>query len=89
MKEQMLHLHAPHSAGRLPLRIGSGFAVFTADQWRNWTIGYSPIVLRQVLPSQYWLLFVNVVFYAVDAYSRNMLNWHTITVTCSALSSCM
>ena len=61
MEEQMLHLHAPHSAGRLPLKIGSGFAGFTADQWRNWTIGYSPIVLRQVLPRehlQYWLLFV-------------------------------
>ena len=50
MEEQMLHLHAPHSAGRLPLKFESGFAGFTTDQWRNWTIGYSPIVLLQVLP---------------------------------------
>lgn len=61
IEKKMLQIHAPHSVGRIPLKIGSGFSGFTADQWRNWTLGFSPIVLRGVLPRehlQYWLLFV-------------------------------
>lgn len=57
----MSHMQAPYSIGRLPLKIGSCFSGFTADQWRNWTISYSPIALRDVLHRdhlQYWLLFV-------------------------------
>ena len=54
-------LKVPHSAGRLPLKISSGFSGFTADQWKTWTLCYSPIALRDVLSAehlQYWLLFV-------------------------------
>lgn len=61
IEKEMSQLYAPHSAGRLPLKVGTGFSGFTADQWRNWTIGYSPVVLQGVLPRehlQYWLLFV-------------------------------
>ena len=57
----MSQLCVPDSVGRLPLKIGTGFSSFTADLWRNWTIGYSPVVLQGVLPReqlQYWLLFV-------------------------------
>ena len=60
IEERMLHLLAPHSIGRLPLKIGSGFPGFSADQWKNWTLCYSPIALRGILPRmhlQYWLLF--------------------------------
>ena len=31
-------LKVPHSIGRLPLKISTGFSGFSADQWRNWTI---------------------------------------------------
>jgi hypothetical protein len=61
IEEKMCSLHAPHSAGRLPIKILSGFSGFTADQWKNWTIYYSAVVLRGLLPNehlQYWLLFV-------------------------------
>ena len=61
METEMSELHAPHSVGRLPLKIGTGFSGFTADQWKNWTVGYSAVVLRGVLPSEhlrYWLMFV-------------------------------
>ena len=61
IEQLMLQLYAPHSVGRLPRKIGSGFSGFTADQWKNWTIQFSPVVLRGVLPAvhlQYWLLFV-------------------------------
>lgn len=47
--------------GRIPLKIGSGFAGFTADQWRLLTTVLSPIVLKGILPDQdlrCWLLFV-------------------------------
>ena len=60
--EQTVSQHkAPRSSGRLPTKISSGFAGFSADQWRNWTTVYSNIALQPVLPSQhlqYWLLFV-------------------------------
>lgn len=51
----------PSDVGRLPLKIGSGFSGFTADQWRVWTTVLSPIVLKGILPDQdlaCWLLFV-------------------------------
>ena len=48
-EERMSHMQAPYSIGHLPLKIGSGFPGFTADQWRNWTISYSAIALRDVL----------------------------------------
>ena len=37
------------------------FAGFTADQWRNWTIVYSPVALKGLLPQEHyknWILFV-------------------------------
>ena len=53
IQEIVSSLVAPHSIGRLPLKIGTGhgFLGFFADQWRNWTICYSPIALREVLSS--------------------------------------
>jgi hypothetical protein len=60
VEQLMSLLHAPHSAGRLPIKISSQFCGFTADQWKNWAIYYSPLVLRGILPNehlQYWLSF--------------------------------
>ena len=51
----------PNNIGRLPLNIPSNFGGFTASQWRIWTIIYSPVVLKDLLPKQHlqcWLLFV-------------------------------
>ena len=52
---------APRSVGRLPSKISSDFAGFSADQWRNWTLIFSTVALKPVLSQehmQYWLLFV-------------------------------
>ena len=49
------------SNGRLPLKIESNFAGFTADQWKNWITIYSSICLKDQLPSEHlqcWLLYV-------------------------------
>ena len=51
----------PYDVGRLPVKIGSSFSGFTADQWKLWTTVYSVIVLKGVLPDNHlhiWLLFV-------------------------------
>lgn len=41
----------PSGIGHIPLKIQSGFASFTADQWKNWVLYYSIIILslRDVL----------------------------------------
>ena len=52
----------PYDVGRLPLKIGSNFAGFTADQWRTWTTVLSAVVLKGILPERdytCWILFVN------------------------------
>lgn len=51
----------PNDVGRIPSRIASGFAGFTADQWRNWILLYSLCSLKDLLPHRdydCWLLFV-------------------------------
>ena len=55
-------ISSPAEVGRIPLKIMSSFSGFTADQWKNWTLIFSPIVLKDVLPSPHlrcWLLFVS------------------------------
>lgn len=54
-------LSCPNDVGRLPLKIGSSFSGFTADQWKMWTLAYSAVVLKGVIPDNHlvvWLLFV-------------------------------
>ena len=52
----------PAHIGRIPHKIGSQFSSFTADQWKNWTLIYSIIVLKSILPEQEyrcWCIFVD------------------------------
>lgn len=48
---------APGDIGRIPLKIASGFAEFTADQWRNWIIYYSLPSLKSCLPFRHYNLW--------------------------------
>ena len=51
----------PAGIGRIPHKIASGFSSFSADQWKNWTIYYSLIVLHNKLPKEHlecWRHFV-------------------------------
>ena len=36
----------PPDVGRIPNKISSGFSSFTADQWKNWALIYSLVVLK-------------------------------------------
>ena len=42
----------PNDVGRIPYKIQSSFAGFTADQWKSWTVLFSLFCLRDVLPTQ-------------------------------------
>lgn len=52
----------PSDVGRIPYKIASNFSGFTADQWKNWTLIYSPIILKTILPNEHyecWCLLVD------------------------------
>ena len=54
-------IQSPYDVGRLPLKISSTFAGFTADQWLNWTLVYSAVALKGLLPQAHyncWLLYI-------------------------------
>lgn len=60
-EEKMKLFKVPASAGRLPLNISSSHGGFTANQWSNWILIFSSILLKGVLPNEHllcWLLFV-------------------------------
>ncbi len=51
----------PPDIGRIPLKIRSGFSAFTADQFKNWILYYSVLVLRDIVVGndlQCWCHFV-------------------------------
>lgn len=61
IEERVQSIKTPKHVGRLPLKISSSFSGFTADQWKNWTIIFSPVVLKGIIPQEHltcWLFFV-------------------------------
>ena len=67
-KQQFTHIHdvvnaisTPKQVGRVPTKIASSFAGFSADQWRNWTTVFSSVALKGAIPSNHlncWLMYV-------------------------------
>ena len=61
IEERVSKIQSPYDAGRLPLKISSTFTGFTADQWLNWTLVYSAVALKGLLPQAHyncWLLYI-------------------------------
>ena len=61
IQEEVDTICIPAGIGRIPYKIASGFSSFSADQWKNWTIYYSLIVLHDKLPAEHlecWRHFV-------------------------------
>ena len=59
--EFISNFSVPNNVGRLPLHMSSNHSCFKAAQWSIWTTIYSPVVLRNILPTDHyksWLLFV-------------------------------
>ena len=42
----------PSDIGRIPIKIQSGFSSFISDQWKNWSIYFSIVVLHDVLEQE-------------------------------------
>ena len=57
LQERMDAINPPANIGRIPCKISSGFAGFTAEQWMLWTILYSPVVLPDLLPHEHYTLW--------------------------------
>ena len=54
-------INVPRCIGRIPSKIASSFSGFSADQWKNWTLIYSAICLKDKLERnhlQCWLVYV-------------------------------
>ena len=52
----------PADIGRIPHKIASNFSSFTADQWKNWTLIYSIIILKPIISSrnyECWCMFAD------------------------------
>ena len=47
----------PAGIGRIPGKVVAGFAEFTAEQWKMWTIVLSPHVLSDILPHDHYALW--------------------------------
>ena len=43
---------APSGIGRIPQKIASGFAKFTADQWKNWVLYFSVLAMRDIISDE-------------------------------------
>ena len=46
--------HVPANVGRLPSNISSCYDAFTANQWKTWITIYSPVILKDMLPSEHY-----------------------------------
>ena len=63
-EERLKLFQVPADIRRLPSRIASSYGAFTANQWKNWITIYSPVLLKDILPSEHfhcWLLYVRSV----------------------------
>ena len=60
LQEEVNAINPPSNIRRIPSEISAGFIGFTAEQWMHWTIVYSPVVLRDLLPLEdytFWCIF--------------------------------
>lgn len=54
IQERVNGFVTPSDMGRLPGKISSGFSSFTAEQWRNWTMYYSLVSLKDMIPHAHY-----------------------------------
>jgi len=62
VQERICSCIVPINVGRMPRKISSHFYSLTADEWKNWTLLYSMLVLQDILPAEHlacWKLFVS------------------------------
>ena len=57
IQHQVDSFNLPAGIGRIPGKTAAGFADFTAEQWKTWTIIVYPYVLCNVLPHDHYALW--------------------------------
>lgn len=76
-------MKVPAAMGRIPRKIASNFSSFTADEWKNLTLYFSLVALKDVLPLNHyacWVLFVEACHYLCTLYF--------IFLTCDRVMKC-
>lgn len=66
MQEEMKQFVVPNNIGRLPIKIAAGMMNFTANEWKNYTLIYSLILLKGKIPDEdlkCWRYFVQALSY--------------------------
>lgn len=61
LQEKVDSMNAPSKIGRIPRKIGSGFAAFTADEWKHWVLIYSVYALHGILPEDHYRCWCTLV----------------------------
>ena len=62
VQDRILNCILPIGVERIPRKISSQFYSLTADEWKNWTLLYSLMVLHDILPAEHlacWKMFVS------------------------------
>lgn len=74
----------PSDIGRIPLKIASQFAGFSADQWKSWCLIYSTLTLRDILPEEhrrYWQSFVDCLsFWGQTIITREEIEYGDLAI---------
>ena len=60
----------PADIGWISHKFSSGFSFFTADQWKNWTLIYSQVVLKEPLPDEHYRCWHTFILACHFIYSR-------------------
>jgi len=62
IQERIISCILPINGGRILRKIASAFHCLTADEWKNWTLLFSLMVLHDILPPDHlacWKLFLS------------------------------
>ena len=61
IEKRIKQFNIPIDVGRIPSNIQSSYKSFTANQWKNWIVIYSLVVMKDLMPAEHlccWQLFV-------------------------------
>lgn len=72
IQETVNAVNVPSSLRRIPHKIASGFADFTADQWKNWILIYGIVALKDTLPPARFLCWTKFVHACILACSQRI-----------------
>ena len=64
LEQVVAKILTPRSVGRIPNKIGSGFSGFsgfTANQWKNWITIFSPVALKEILPTDHLRMLLVII----------------------------